>query len=733
MTLRLCTLAAPLLVTTAAPALCAAHGDDGTADAKPDIVVIASRTDLLGKATTASQGTVTQTEVAQRPIYRAAQVFESIPGLVVTIHSGEGKAQQYLIRGYNLDHGTDFASFVDDMPVNRPTNAHGQGYSDLNFLMPQVVAGIDYTKGPYYAAIGDFGSVASAHTRLLDELPAQISATIGSDGYQNLFSGGTLHMPNHGKLLGALELGHYDGPWQPAQNFGKVNALLRYSQGAPGDGFSITAMAYASAGRLITDQPERAVQQGLISPLGTLDPTDYSRSQRYSLSGRLDKPIGAGRFSLSLYALRSAMTLWNNFTHNLDDPINGDQEQQDESRDTIGGALAYTITPRFLGQKSQITMGLQARYDSIWVDRKHSYHRDTTLDTCYQQQDDPPTDTIAYAAANGNCTADHVHLLMLSPHLAGTLHWTPWLRSDLGIRADYHQASDHNLARAPQVSGPAATPAYAHGSQWLIQPKVNVALGPWAKTEIYASWGQGFHSNDVRGVFGFDAGGNSGGTSLLSKTTGMELGLRTNIIARLSVQLAVFQQDFSSELTYNPDVGADDSTAPSRRQGIEFSAQYHPVGWLELNTDLAFAKPRYRCIGNGTGANGCDSIDGGTRIADAPKFIYSAGILISDHGPWSGALQWRRLGTHSLTDGPQYPQDGGYSEWNLDVSYAIKQGRMKGWKAQLGVFNLLNSHDMAAVYSYTSRLPGEPAQGIAGLQSHPLEPRSARVTLTKML
>jgi outer membrane cobalamin receptor len=211
----------------------------------------------------------------------------------------------------------------------------------------------------------------------------------------------------------------------------------------------------------------------------------------------------------------------------------------------------------------------------------------------------------------------------------------------------------------------------------------------------------------------------------------MEVGLRSNIVPRLNLQLAVFQQDFSSELTYNPDIGADDSTAPSRRQGVEFSAQYHPFHWLELNTDLAFTKPRYRCIGNGTGANGCDSIDGGTHIADAPKFIYSAGVLVNNLGPWSGSLQWRRLGTHSLTDGPQYPQDGGYSEWNLDASYEVKQGRLKGWKAQVAVFNLFNSRDMAADYYYTARLPGEPASGIAGFQSHPLEPRSARFTLAK--
>ncbi|HWU02300.1 MAG TPA: TonB-dependent receptor plug domain-containing protein [Novosphingobium sp.] len=714
-----------------APSLALAAPAGGEADPQV-IVVTASRRDLLGQAETASQGTVTHAEVALRPIYRPGQLLESVPGLVVTIHSGEGKAQQYLIRGYNLDHGTDFASYVDDMPVNRPTNAHGQGYSDISFLIPQLVATIDYTKGPYYAAIGDFGSVASAHTALLDDLPGQAAVTVGTDGYQSLFEGGTLHLRQGGRLLAALELGHYDGPWQPAQNFRKINAVARYSRGSAGDGLSITAMAYASEGRLMTDQPARAVEQGLIGRYGTLDPSDYSKSQRYSVSAHWGRPVGAGQLVVSLYAIHSKMALWSNFTHYFQDLVNGDQEEQDETRTTLGGAGSYALKTRLLGRETQTIVGLQARYDAVFVDRKHTLLRDTVLGTCYQEQDDPPLDTIAYAAAGGNCTADRVRLLMLSPYVEQTMHWTRWLRTVVGLRADYQYATDHNLARAPEANGAAARPARASGSQLLLQPKAGIVLGPWARSEIYVSWGQGFHSNDVRGVFGFDAGGHSSGTRLLSRTSGMEVGLRTGIVPRLNLQVAVFQQDFSSELAYNADIGADEATAPSRRQGLEISGQYHPLPWLELNTDLAFARPRYRCAGNGTGAHGCENIEGGNFIADAPRFIYSAGVLVNNLGPWSGALQWRRLGTHSLTDGPQYPQDGGYSEWNLDVSYEVKAGRWKGWKGQVGIFNLFNSRDMAASYYYTSRLPGEAAAGVAGGQSHPLEPRSLRFTLGHM-
>jgi outer membrane receptor protein involved in Fe transport len=680
-----------------------------------EIIVTASRVDMLGQAATASQGSITAKEVAFRPIYRPGQLFESIPGLVVTIHSGEGKANQYLIRGYNLDHGTDFANFVDDMPVNRPTNTHGQGYSDLGFLIPQIVNGIDYTKGPYYAAIGDFGSVASSHTRLANEIPTQATVTIGTDGYQDLFTGGTLHLANDQRLLGALELGHYDGPWKPGQDFRKVNAVLRYSQGDAADGVSLTGMFYKSAGGLITDQPQRGIDQGLIDRFGTLDPTDHSRSLRYSLSAHLARPVGPGELAVSLYGIHSTMTLWNNFTHYLDDPINGDQEQQDENRTTLGGAASYTIKTKLGAIESETVIGLQGRYDTNFVDRRHTVGRKTVLNYCTFEQEDGSV--LNFPAVNDYCNADRVHLLDVAPYIQNTLRWTSWLRTVAGVREEYYQASDHS-----QTTGTSG-----RGHQWLFQPKGSLILGPWAKTELYFSAGRGFHSDDVRGVFGTVpeegiplAGGK---TSLLAQTTGYEIGLRTDIIPRLQLQLAAFQQDFVSELVYNPDSGQDEAGAPSRRKGVEVSAQYHPFRWLELNSDLAFSRPRYRTSDLASfGLNG-------PYIADAPNFIYSAGLLVDNLGPWSGSLQWRRLGTHSLSDGDKYPTDPGYSEFNLDVGFALPHG----WKLGVGVFNLFNSHDDAADYYYTSRLKGEPAAGVTDFQIHPLEPRSARFSITKTL
>jgi outer membrane receptor protein involved in Fe transport len=678
-----------------------------------EVVVTASRVNLLGRAETASQGVITRKEVELRPIQRIGQLYETVPGLVVTIHSGEGKANQYLLRGFNLDHGTDFATFVDSMPVNRPTNTHGQGYADQNFLMPQIVGGIDYTKGPYYAAIGDFGAVGSAHVRLLDELPNEVAGSVNTFGDEEVYVGGTRHLGPDDRAWAAVDVAHVDGPWDPPGDFRKVLAAARYSHGSDVEGFSLTGMYYQSLGRLITDQPLRAFQEGLIGRYGTLDPTDMSKSQRFSLSGHYGRTGEDWKLSLDAYAIKSSMTLWNNFTHFLDDPVNGDQEEQNESRTTLGGDGAFTKALRVGPIPTDTTVGFQLRYDDAYVDKKHTLMR-TPLDYCSVEQDDGPA--IQVPAVNFNCQADRAHIVDFGPYIENTAHWTSWLRTVVGLREEYYQASDRS-----EVTGSSGS---AH--QFLFQPKGSIVLGPWRSTELYFSAGRGFHSDDIRGVIGSVPGQGipgSAATPLLASATGEEIGLRTNIIPRLSIQVSVFNEDFKSEQRYNADIGQDSPFAPSRRQGVEVSAQYRPFPFIELNTDLTFSKARYRGTPAEFAAFGLD----GPWIANAPAFIGSFGVLVDNLGPWFGGLQWRRLGPYPISNGDQFPQDKGYSEFNLDVGYKVNDGL----KLQVGIYNLLNEKANASAYYYTGRLPGEPVEGITDYQVHPVEPIAARFTLTK--
>jgi len=680
-----------------------------------EVVVTASRTNLLGVATTASQGSITRKEAELRPIFRIGQLYETIPGLVVTIHSGEGKANQYLLRGFNLDHGTDFASFIDGMAVNRPTNTHGQGYSDQNFLIPQVVGGIDYTKGPYYAAVGDFGAVGSAHVRLIDDLPNQVSASMGTLRDQQAFAGGTWHFDPDDRLWGAVDVSHLDGPWSPPSGFHKIDAVARFSHGNDADGFSLTGMYYNSAGRLETDQSIYAVQDGLIDRYGVLDPSDGSRSERYSLSAHYGATGETWRFASNASVIHSTMTLWNDFTHYLFDAVNGDQEQQDETRDTLSGDVAFTLSHNFGSIRSETVVGLQERNDSVYIDRRHTHDR-AALSYC----DLPNPDGISatpYAAVNGACTADRVRLNDLGGYVQNTTSWTGWLRTVLGFREEDYQATDHSL-----VTGFAGS-----GSQTVPQPKGSLILGPWLKTEVYVSAGRGFHSDDVRGVFGTAPlegfPGVAGKTPFLATATGEEVGLRTNIIPKVQVQVAMFQEDFQSELTYDQDAGEDSASAPSRRQGIELSGQYHPFDWIELNTDLAFSKARY----NASPAELAEFGLNGPFIANAPTFIGSFGVLVDNLGPWFGGLQWRNLGPYPVVDGQQFPRDKGYSEVNLDVGYKVTAKL----KVQASVYNLLNEKAYAAAYDYTSRLTPTGAP-VDGLQVHPLEPISARLSVTAL-
>jgi len=703
-----------------------------------EVIITASRVELLGKATTASQGTITKEALALRPIYRIGQLYEAIPGLVVTVHSGESKANQYQMRGFDLDHGTDFSAFVDGMPVNRGTNAHGQGYADQNFLMPQIVSSLDYTKGPYYAENGDFSAVGSAHVHLTDDLANQISASAGALRDDEVFIGGTHHFDADDRVWGALELGHVDGPWSPPSDFNKLNAAARISHGDDADGYSLTAMYHQSAGRLETDQSVLAVDEGLIGRYGVLDPTDHGRSARWSLSGHYGATGADWTFTSGLYDVHSTMSLNNNFTHYLLDPVNGDQEQQDETRDVVGGQAAFTLAKTLFGLKTETVVGVQERYDNIYVDRRHTLDGSIALDYCEVPPVaggalpsgllPPPADTPAgalndgngqaYAAVSGACNADRVRLNDVGAYVQNTIHWTSWLRTVIGFREEDVYARDHSLTLSPGFTGST--------TQTLPQPKGSIILGPWLQTELYLSAGRDFHSNDARGVFGTvgleGLTPTAGPTPLLAPTTGEEVGIRSEIIPKLSLQVALFQEDFSSELAFDEDQGQDQPTAPSRRQGLEVSGQYRPAPWIELNTDLAFTYARYQ--GSLASLNNVYQLDG-PDIANAPNYIGSAGVLIDNLGPWFGSLQWRALGPYPISDGDKLPVDKGYSEFNLGAGYKVS-ARLK---LQLSVYNLFNTKANAAAFDYESQLTPSSAP-VTGPQVHPLEPISARFSVT---
>jgi hypothetical protein len=666
---------------------------DAAAPADPlsVVAVTAERLKLIGTTSTASEGIVVNDELALTPAYRPGQLLETVPGLQVTSHSGEGKANQYLMRGYNLDHGTDLAVSVDGMPINNPTHAHGQGYTDLNFMIPELATNIKFTKGTYYANRGDFASVGSIHLSYLNRIDDQINVTGGNFGFERMLAAGSI-AAGTGNVLGALELQHYDGPWDSGDDQRKVNAVLRYSNGDEHDGESLTAMFYHGLWNSTTDQPERAIEQGLIGRFGTLDPTDGGRARRASLSAQYHATIGEGQLEASGFFVNTRLTLWNNFTHFLTDPVNGDQEAQTENRYITGGGVSYQLPTEVSGIATEWLGGADLRYDINDLSRLPTAGR-----VVLTAADDP----LDFSET------DHVHLTDLSAYVQATTHWTTWFRSVVGIREDHIHGIDSGTN-----SGSAG--------ESLFQPKVSLIFTPAETTEIYLSAGRGFHSDDLRGVTQAAATGQSG-APLIARQKGEELGVRQQLAhGRVALTLAIFNLDAESETTYDPDAGEDGAGPASRRRGYEINVTYQALKWLEFYASYSGDHARFTTdFDDGTGHVG-------RYLPNAPFATGSINMYVKNLGPWSGGLEYRYLGREPMSADNQI-QSAGYGELNGDARFAFA----RNWSAGLGVYNILNRRANAAEFWYIDRLAGEPAQGVPDVHIHPLEPIAVRLTLSK--
>jgi len=315
--------------------------------------------DLIGIADSATQGTVGAKEIEHRPILRSGEILETIPGVIITQHAGGGKANQYLLRGFNLDHGTDFAIFIDGMPLNLPSHAHGEGYADMNTVIPELVRRVNYEKGSYYADVGNYGSAGSAHLEFFRTLPWNfIQAEGGRFGYGRVVFGVSRSV-GPGNLLYGGEAYHDDGPWTHPDNYYKFNGLLTWSQGGDDQGFSITARGYRGTWHSSDQIPVTAVP--LVGFFGALNPTDGGHSQRYSLQGEWHRLDTHSMTKISVYECYYDLDLFSDFTYYLTDPHRGDQFEQQDRRWVAGLDARHTIVSQWLGRSVENTFGLQVR------------------------------------------------------------------------------------------------------------------------------------------------------------------------------------------------------------------------------------------------------------------------------------------------------------------------------------------------------------------------------------
>lgn len=659
-----------LPVAVGANGVAAGHSSDKTAALQP---------------TAASAMKISGTEVNAVPFARVGEALEVVPGLIVTQHSGEGKANQYFLRGFNLDHGTDLAISVDGMPVNMPTHGHGQGYADINFLIPELIQSVNIRKGPYFADVGDFGSAGAVAIDYLNMLPKNIvEMTFGSFGYRRGLAAGSTTV-GEGTLLTAIEATKYNGPWELPDDIRKINGVLRYSQGTATDGFTLTGMAYSNGWNSTDQVAQRAVDQGIISRFGTLDPTDGGTSSRFSLSGNWAQSSAYGQSRISAYIVRSDLQLFNNFTYFLDDPVRGDQFNQLDRRAFGGFDARHAFDWRFGGLVTQTRVGVQSRYDDSHVGLFKTEQRNV-LSTVRDDR-----------VQEGN-----VGIWMDS-----TTHWNDWLHTTVGVREDLF--AGHVLSDTPQNSG--------NAQATMASPKAGIVLGPWFKTEFFGNAGYGLHSNDIRGAT-ITVDPNDKVTPLecvplLVRSRGAELGIRTKAIEGLTSSLAVFVLDFDSELLFVGDAGTTEPSRPSRRVGVEWTNKYKPVPWLSFDLDVAYAHARFT-----------DFDPAGDRIPGAPAWVASGAVNFGSETGWFGALKARYFGPRPLIEDDSVRSLSSLI-FNARAGYRFENGV----KLQLDVLNLFNTQTNQIEYYYLSRLPGEPIGGFADRHIHPAEPRAVRLTV----
>ena len=648
------------------------------------IEIIDSPGNMTGKADSANEGTVNRKQLDEVPISRPGEILETVPGLIVTQHSGEGKANQYFLRGFNLDHGTDLAITVDGMPVNLRTHAHGQGWSDINFLIPEVVSGLQYKKGPYYADEGDFSAAGAAHVQLTNRLDRGIGELGGgSFGYRRALIAASPAVGS-GNLTYALELFHNDGPFTNPDDYRKVNAMLRYAQGSAQDGFDITAMVYHGKWNSTDQIAQRAVNSGQIGRFDALDPSDGGEAHRYSFSGSWRRSNG-GQFSeANAYVISSQLNLFSNFTYFLNDPVNGDQFEQGDKRVLSGLNLKHTSIGKWGGRDVENSVGMQVRNDNISLGLFRTRTRQrlsTTLE-------------------------DHAVESSVGVYFQNSLRWAEKFRTVAGLRGDFFRGnvSSDNAANSGKAS------------DHLVNPKLSLIFGPWANTEYYINYGRGFHSNDLRGAtISVDpsTGMPASKVPLLVRTSGYEVGLRSAVVPQLRTTFTVFRLDFDSELLFLGDAGTTEASRPSQRVGFEWANIYTPTSWLNIDADIAFSRARF---------TNTDPV--GDRIPGAVEGVATLTAAVDNRGPWYGSARVRYFGPRPLIE-----DNTVRSHSTTLVSARAGYKLDKKVRLQLDVFNLLNRNSSQVDYFYASRLPGEPAAGVNDVHFHPAEPRSLRLAL----
>jgi hypothetical protein len=747
--------------------------------------------DLIGIANSAGQVTVGAEELKNRPILRAGEILETVPGLIITQHAGGGKANQYFLRGFNLDHGTDFAIFLDGMPLNLPSHAHGEGYSDLNTVIPEFVERLDAEKGPYYADVGDYGSAGNAHVVYYKTLPQNFVQVDGGAYQFARFVFGVSRKLGAGNLLYGGEAYHDGGPWVHPDNYYKFNGLVTYSQGEAANGFSLTARAYAGTRWNSTDQiPYTAIP--VVGFFGTLNPEDGGHSHRYSVQGEWHRQDAYSQTTIMAYGFYYDLNLFSDFTYYLVDPYKGDQFEQQDRRWVAGFDIHHTIIGQFLGRKAETTFGMQFRNDWIHNGLFRTADRVRTSKTFYTANYlDVPSNLDQVAVLPADTDLNKLTETIGSPWVSSKIQWASKFRSIVGLRGDYGRGiitsfTNPTNPNYPNDPYPANfNPNTAQSvSKFLPSPKASVIFGPWADTEFYLQGGFSFHTNDVRGStqlyepvsadYPYYNTPNPIKIPFLAQTKGAEVGVRTSAVRNLQSTVEIWYLHSNSELLQNGDTGdTSASFEPSNRYGIEVGNYDTPLEHLAFDLDFADSRAIFtqndpddstfytstptgpQLCGRNSNCFGLIPNGGGTylqspygkEVPEAVRLVVAAGTTLEDYKGFSASLRLRYFGPRPLTSDAIYTSPS-TALINLGANYRFN----KNWSLAGEVLNVLNRRDHDIDYAYVSQitpavglgLPATPPTTLEGQEQvasvvnanaaftrvlHPVEPVQARLTL----
>jgi hypothetical protein len=673
---------------------------------------VQSREDsLIGIAESATQGTVGATEIQGRPILRSGEVLETVPGVMITQHAGGGKANQYFLRGFNLDHGTDFAIFLGDMPLNLPSHAHGEGYADMNTVIPEFVERVDFEKGPYYADVGNYGSAGNAHLVFFKTLPHNFFTVEGGIyGYGRAVFGASQKL-GLGSVVYGGEVYHDDGPWKHPDNYYKFNGFLTYSRGGDGDGFSITARGYHGRWNSSDQIANNAVP--LVGLFGTLNPTDGGNSQRYSLLAEWHRQDANSETKVTVYGFYYDLDLFSDFTYFLTDPIRGDQFEQNDRRWVAGLDARHTIFSQWFGRKVANTFGLQVRND--WINNG-----------LFQTEDRVRVDKTDSSTGNtlpATTEADRFTDTQAGFYVENKIQWAEKFRTVAALRGDLEYFDVTSLVTV-ENSGTA--------SKLLPSPKLSLIFGPWSNTEFYVQGGFGFHSNDGRGttqkiepVSAENPFPNTPATRIpaLIPTKGAEIGMRTRVVPHLQSTLSLWYLRSASELQQSGDTGGTTaSRQPSDRYGLEWANYYTPLEHLAFDFDLANSKALFSEIDGDDATSGSP---GGRRVPEAVGLVISSGITLHVLKDLSGSLRLRYFGPRDLTSDGIYHSNT-TALLNAGIGYQISEK----WRVSAELLNLLNRRDHDIDYAYNSQITPTATPAFTDV-FHPVEPFQVRFGLER--